>query len=171
MLTNFDILDRAERLEVLAAELYAAFAIRFADDASAAKLFGRLREEEHQHAARVRMLAAQARRDGKLLGKIQADTSPKPENVAYMGDDWTDIPVLKKAGLACAPANALPEVKAAAHFVTSKEGGAGAVREVCDLILKSQGLWDTVMGLVEKADWPPLKKEPMKIVRHSKGGK
>lgn len=105
------------------------------------------------------------------LEKILADTGLKPENVAYMGDDWTDIPVLKKAGLACAPANALPEVKAAAHFVTAKEGGAGAVREVCDLILKSQGLWDTVMGLVEKADWPPLKKEPMKIVRHSKGEK
>lgn len=75
MTTNFDILDRAERLEVLAAELYAAFAIRFAGDPTGVRLFGRLREEEHQHAARIRMLAAQARRDGKLLGKIQADTS------------------------------------------------------------------------------------------------
>ena len=105
------------------------------------------------------------------LEKILADTGLSPENVAYMGDDWTDIPVLKKAGLACAPANALPEVKKAAHFVTSKEGGAGAVREVCDLILKSRGLWDTVMGYVENAHWPPIKKDKMKIVRYSKGEK
>lgn len=83
-MTNFDILDKAERLEVLAAELYAAFAIRFADDPAAAKLFSRLREEEHQHAARVRMLAAQARRDGKLLGKIRADTAALDEAAREM---------------------------------------------------------------------------------------
>ena len=47
------------------------------------------------------------------LERILADTGLAPENVAYMGDDWTDIPVLKRAGLACAPANALDEVKAA----------------------------------------------------------
>ncbi|OGR43702.1 MAG: hypothetical protein A2X35_08560 [Elusimicrobia bacterium GWA2_61_42] len=104
------------------------------------------------------------------LRQILAGTGLKPENVAYMGDDWTDIPVLKKAGLACAPANALPEVKSAAHLVTAKDGGMGAVREVCDFILKSQGHWDTVMGYVETAHWPAIKKEPMRIVRAS-GGK
>ncbi len=101
------------------------------------------------------------------LRQILAATGLKPENVAYMGDDWTDIPVLKRAGLACAPANAQGEVKAAAHLVTAKEGGMGAVREVCDFILKSQGHWDTVMGYVETAHWPHIKKEPMKIVRES----
>jgi 3-deoxy-D-manno-octulosonate 8-phosphate phosphatase (KDO 8-P phosphatase) len=107
------------------------------------------------------------------LERIMADTGLKPENVAYMGDDWTDIPVLKKAGLACAPANALDEVKRASHLVTGKDGGAGAVRQVCDFILKSQGHWATVMGYVETAHWPAIKKEPMKIVRASelKGGK
>ena len=106
------------------------------------------------------------------LERILADTGLAPENVAYMGDDWTDIPVLKRAGLACAPANALDEVKAAAQLVTGKAGGMGAVREACDLILKSQGHWDTVMGYVETAHWPAIKKDPMKIVRQSElGGK
>lgn len=101
------------------------------------------------------------------LRQILAATGLKPENVAYMGDDWTDIPVLKLAGLACAPANSQPEVLAAAHLATKKEGGMGAVREVCDFILKSQGHWNTVMGYVETAHWPHIKKEPMKIVRES----
>lgn len=105
------------------------------------------------------------------LRQILADTGLEPENVAYMGDDWTDIPVLKRAGLACAPANALPEVKKAAHFVTAKDGGMGAVREVCDFILKSQGHWGTVMGYVESAHWPEIKKDPMKIVRASAKGR
>jgi 3-deoxy-D-manno-octulosonate 8-phosphate phosphatase (KDO 8-P phosphatase) len=101
------------------------------------------------------------------LRQILRDSGLKPENVAYMGDDWTDIPVLKQAGLACAPSNAQEEVKAAAHLVTGKEGGMGAVREVCDFILKSQGHWATVMGYVETAHWPHIKKDPMKIVRES----
>jgi len=105
------------------------------------------------------------------LERILADTGLAPENVAYMGDDWTDIPVLKRAGLACAPANALDEVKAAAQLVTRKEGGMGAVREACDLILKSQGHWNTVMGYVETAHWPAIKKDPMKIVRQSELGR
>jgi len=107
------------------------------------------------------------------LSQILAATGLKPENVAYMGDDWTDIPVLKKAGLACAPANALPEVMKASHLVTKKEGGAGAVREACDFLLKSQGHWREVMRCVETAHWPGIKKTPMKIVRASeqKGGK
>ena len=103
------------------------------------------------------------------LRQILADTGLKPENVAYMGDDWTDIPVLKKAGFACAPANAQAEVKLASHMVSAKDGGMGAVREVCDFILRSQGHWNTVMGYVETAHWPSIKKDPMKVVRESKG--
>jgi len=105
------------------------------------------------------------------LEQILAHTGLKPENVAYMGDDWTDIPVLKKAGLACAPANALDEVKAASHLVTKKDGGMGAVREACDFILKSQGRWDTVMGYVETAHWPAIKRDTVKIVRASEAGR
>jgi len=104
------------------------------------------------------------------LREILKGTGLKEENVAYVGDDWTDIPVLKRSGFACSPANALPEVKSASHFVTEKEGGAGAVREVCDFILKSQGRWREIMRYVETAHWPSPEKPPMKIILHSKRG-
>lgn len=74
MATNFDILERAEQVELLAAELYGAFARLFTADPAALQLFTRLRDEEQQHAARIRMLAAQGRRDTKLLARIDLDT-------------------------------------------------------------------------------------------------
>ena len=61
--------------------------------------------------------------------------------VCFVGDDLPDLPVLKRAGLAVAVANAAPEVKKAAHYVTSRNGGDGAVREVVELILKAQRKW------------------------------
>jgi 3-deoxy-D-manno-octulosonate 8-phosphate phosphatase (KDO 8-P phosphatase) len=67
-----------------------------------------------------------------------------PEQAAYIGDDLTDVPPMRRAGLAVAVANARPEVKAAAHYVTRAAGGAGAVREVAERLLKAQGLWDAV---------------------------
>jgi rubrerythrin len=82
--TNFDILDKAEKLELLASEIYAQLARRFGDDAAAAMLFTQLRDEEQQHAARVRMVAAQSRRDSKLLGKISIDAREMDEVVAEM---------------------------------------------------------------------------------------
>jgi len=66
------------------------------------------------------------------------------EEVCFMGDDLLDIPVLKRAGLAVAVPNAVEEVRAAAHFITGAKGGRGAVREICDIILKSQDKWDLV---------------------------
>lgn len=65
-----------------------------------------------------------------------------PEEICFVGDDLIDIPVLKRVGFAVAVPNAVDEVKEHAHYVTSKAGGHGAVREICDLILKSQGKWD-----------------------------
>lgn len=64
------------------------------------------------------------------------------EEICFIGDDLIDIPVLKRVGLAIAVPNAVDEVKEHAHHVTSKMGGRGAVREICDLILKSQNKWD-----------------------------
>lgn len=63
------------------------------------------------------------------------------ENVCFVGDDLTDLQVLHRAGLAVAVANAVPEVKAVADYVTVKNGGAGAVRELIELLLKTKGLW------------------------------
>ncbi|MBI4801704.1 MAG: HAD hydrolase family protein [Elusimicrobia bacterium] len=104
------------------------------------------------------------------MTEILKDAGLKEENMAYIGDDLTDIPVLKKARLACAPKNALPEVKKAAHLVTARDGGAGAVREVCDLILRSKGCWKEVMKYVKTAHWPSIAKPALKIRLYSKKG-
>lgn len=63
------------------------------------------------------------------------------EEVAYVGDDLPDLPLLERAGLAVAVADAVYEVKRAAHYITVAKGGEGAIREVVELILKSQDKW------------------------------
>ena len=60
-------------------------------------------------------------------------------DVAVMGDDWPDLPLLVRAGFACAPPNAHAEVKAVVHHVTAATGGHGAAREFCDLLLVASG--------------------------------
>lgn len=62
------------------------------------------------------------------------------ENVSYMGDDLPDLCILEKAGLSCCPADAVDEVLEVCDFVASKNGGRGAVRELCDFILDAQGI-------------------------------
>ncbi len=66
--------------------------------------------------------------------------------VACVGDDVTDLPLFARAGLAVAVPGAAPEARAAAHYVTRRAGGRGAVREVLDLILKAQGLWGEALA-------------------------
>jgi 3-deoxy-D-manno-octulosonate 8-phosphate phosphatase (KDO 8-P phosphatase) len=61
------------------------------------------------------------------------------EDVAAMGDDWPDLPLLARAAFACAPANAHAEVRAIAQYVTTAHGGDGAARECCDLLLMASG--------------------------------
>jgi 3-deoxy-D-manno-octulosonate 8-phosphate phosphatase (KDO 8-P phosphatase) len=61
--------------------------------------------------------------------------------VAYIGDDLPDIPLLRRAGLAIAVGDAVPEVKAVAHYTTGAPAGHGAVRQAVELILKSKGIW------------------------------
>jgi 3-deoxy-D-manno-octulosonate 8-phosphate phosphatase (KDO 8-P phosphatase) len=75
------------------------------------------------------------------LEEILQTTGADSSEVAYVGDDLPDLSVLQRVGLAVAVANAVPEVKRAAHFVTSRSGGEGAVREVIELIVKAQGKW------------------------------
>lgn len=66
----------------------------------------------------------------------------KDDEIAYMGDDYIDTPVLKLCGVAFAPANAISEVKAMVDHVTSISGGSGAFREMVDMVLRSQGKMD-----------------------------
>lgn len=65
----------------------------------------------------------------------------KFEDILYMGDDIPDYAPMKKAGLACAPADAAPEIKAVSDYISDKNGGDGCVRDVVEQVLKAQGKW------------------------------
>ncbi len=80
-----------------------------------------------------------------ILEEILKDSGVAPAEVAYIGDDLTDVVVMRRVGLAFAPANARPEVKRLAHHVTAAAGGQGAVREVIELVLKAQGRWAEIL--------------------------
>jgi 3-deoxy-D-manno-octulosonate 8-phosphate phosphatase (KDO 8-P phosphatase) len=69
----------------------------------------------------------------------------RPSQAACMGDDLGDLPMLRRAGLAISVPGAVPEVRAAAHYVTRRSGGQGAVREAVDLLLKAQGHWKRIL--------------------------
>lgn len=76
------------------------------------------------------------------LEDLLAKTNLPPDRLCFIGDDVLDIPLLRRVGLPIAVANARPEVKTHAAYVTDAPGGRGAVREVVELILKAQGKWD-----------------------------
>jgi len=84
-----------------------------------------------------------------ILQEILADARIDASEVAYIGDDFTDVVVMRRVGLAIATANARPEVKPLAHYVTQAAGGQGAVREVVELLLKAQGRWDEILKQYE----------------------
>jgi len=66
--------------------------------------------------------------------------------VCYMGDDLLDLPVLERAGLSAAPADAAREVRQRVHWVSEAAGGRGAARELIELVLRAQGRWDEIVG-------------------------
>ena len=71
---------------------------------------------------------------------IMRESGLKPFEIAYMGDDWLDLVLLTRVGLAAAPANAVDEVRQSSHFVSTRMGGHGAVRELCTFLLEAKGL-------------------------------
>jgi 3-deoxy-D-manno-octulosonate 8-phosphate phosphatase (KDO 8-P phosphatase) len=70
----------------------------------------------------------------------------QPQQTAYMGDDWLDLPVLTQVGCSFAPANAVAEVCRQVDYVTERSGGHGAVREACELILEARGLLSQLLN-------------------------
>ena len=86
-----------------------------------------------------------------ILEEILADAKVGSREVAYVGDDMTDIVVMNRVGFAVATQNAREEVKAKAHYVTRAAGGSGAVREVIELILKARGHWPELLKKYEAA--------------------
>lgn len=86
-----------------------------------------------------------ARNKNEAFKAILSQTGFKPFQVAYMGDDWLDLVLLQQVGLALAPANCAPELMDIAHYITSRPGGKGAVRDACDLIIEAQGATDQLL--------------------------
>lgn len=78
----------------------------------------------------------------KICTKILKDMALRPEEAAFVGDDLIDIPAMKIVGLSVAVADSIKEVSDIAHIITENRGGRGAVREVCEFILKAKGLWE-----------------------------
>ena len=70
-----------------------------------------------------------------------------PLQVCYVGDDLPDLPVLQFVGLAACPADAVAEVKNVCHLITQSQGGNGTIREIVEIVLKSQGKWMSLIGL------------------------
>jgi 3-deoxy-D-manno-octulosonate 8-phosphate phosphatase (KDO 8-P phosphatase) len=82
-----------------------------------------------------------------LFNEFLEKSGLDPQTIAFMGDDYHDLPVLKRAGLGMAPADAVPEVLEIVDWTADSRGGHGAVREACELILKAAGKWDEVTAL------------------------
>ena len=78
--------------------------------------------------------------------KLLADTGLTDVQAGYMGDDLIDIPVMRRVGFAVAVPGASEHVLPYAHYVARREGGRGACREICEMLLQVQGLWDGVTG-------------------------
>ena len=79
--------------------------------------------------------------------KLLEEFHLKDEEVCFIGDDLPDLAVLKQAGFSVAVKNAVKEIKGAADYVTKNPGGAGAIREVIEMILKGQGQWNNILKM------------------------
>lgn len=94
----------------------------------------------------VRLYEGVANKDAGLR-QVATDHGVELTEIAYVGDDLNDLPALALAGLPIAVADAVPEVKAAAAYVTSAPGGHGALREVVELLLRGQGRWGAAKAI------------------------
>jgi 3-deoxy-D-manno-octulosonate 8-phosphate phosphatase (KDO 8-P phosphatase) len=111
-------------------------------------LSGRCSESTTARARELGMAMVEQGSHNKLETYLKMIREARLEDasIAYMGDDMQDLPILRRAGLAIAPANAQDELKAICHVVTGQRGGQGAVREALDFILRAQGKWEAVMA-------------------------
>ena len=97
-----------------------------------------------RHRARelgVRIVYQGVRNKAAIYNRIKRKTRLEDQQIAYLGDDISDLPILRKVGLAVAVGDSWSEAKRAADYVTQAEGGRGAVREVAELLLTAQEIW------------------------------
>lgn len=78
--------------------------------------------------------------------KVLKQFKVAPDEVCYIGDDLIDLPPMRRCGFSVAVANAVPEVRKEAHYVTERPGGRGAVREAAELLLQTQGRWAALLA-------------------------
>ncbi|MCI5149784.1 MAG: 3-deoxy-D-manno-octulosonate 8-phosphate phosphatase [Candidatus Electrothrix sp. MAN1_4] len=96
-------------------------------------------------------VSTDCRNKGEAYATLLAQQGWQPEQTAYMGDDWLDLPVLMQVGCGFAPANAAAEVCRQVDYVTERSGGHGAVREACELILEAKGLLSQLLNTYMQA--------------------
>jgi len=77
---------------------------------------------------------------------LQDNYNLNPDEILYIGDDVPDIPVMKKVGVSCCPADAVSDVKAMVDYISHKKGGEGCVREIIEQVLRVQGQWSLEIG-------------------------
>lgn len=100
-----------------------------------------------EHRARdlgIRLVFQKALNKIEVYEEIRATQHLRDEELCVMGDDLTDLPILRKCGFSVAVPDSVDEVKREVDYVTKKEAGKGAVREVCEIILKARGVWESV---------------------------
>ncbi len=94
----------------------------------------------------IEILYQGALRKLESYDEIKQRTGLADHQISYMGDDVIDVPVMRRVGFSAAPADALPEVLKIADYVARAKGGWGAVRELCDLLLKGRGVWQELVA-------------------------
>jgi 3-deoxy-D-manno-octulosonate 8-phosphate phosphatase (KDO 8-P phosphatase) len=93
----------------------------------------------------IDLLFQKIRNKYKQTEKLLEELNLKWENVAYLGDDWNDYPVIKRCGISASPADAFPNFQNKVDVVLTRKGGKGAVREFIEFILKEQGIFDETL--------------------------
>ena len=93
----------------------------------------------------IRIVSQGAAHKADAYDRILQQAGLSDAEVAYMGDDLLDLPVLARVGLSATPADGAPEVKARVHWISHANGGRGAARELVELVLRAQGRWDAIV--------------------------
>ena len=100
----------------------------------------------------IRIVRQQAGEKLQMYRELLADEGLSDGEVAFMGDDVLDLPVLARVGLSAAPADAAPDVHSRVDWVSSRVGGDGAARELIELLLRAQGKWDALLDAYLRED-------------------
>lgn len=98
------------------------------------------------------------------LQDFMARTGIKAEEILFLGDDLIDIQALNAVGMPCAVQNACQEVKNASVYITQKQGGKGAFREVAELVLKAQGFWPEMIKNAQEGKIGHSKKKILQVI-------